>query len=324
MSLSIIKAGIFDSVQDGGRPGYQHLGINRGGPMDGYAAGMANALLGKPIDAPLLEMHFPAAAILFEMATIICITGADFSPQINGIPVPMYQPIVVTKGVQLHFTQWQWGAWCYLSFLPHLQLEVWLGSYSTNIKAKAGGYKGRTLLKDDRLECTGEIKCSHLVKEKEFAVLPWKASYLQKSNVIGILRGNEWDWIEGDALSFFEHNVFHVSGRIDRMGYQLIGKKINKKSDKELVSSPVNFGTIQLLPNGQLIVLMADHQTTGGYPRAAHVIAADLPLLAQLNPKDAVYFECVDLEMAEKKIIAQQKNLQQLQEMCFDKLQKLM
>jgi antagonist of KipI len=108
----------------------------------------------------------------------------------------------------------------------------------------------------------------------------------------------------------------------DRMGYRLTGKKIKTKEEKSLLSSAVNFGTIQLLPDGQLIVLMADHQTTGGYPRVAHIITADLPLLAQIGPNEIINFHFTDLETAQEKLIQQQKHLQEIADACKLKMEK--
>src|SRR5436305_971184 len=153
MSLKVIKAGLLDTVQDLGRHGYQHLGINPGGTMDRFAASLVNALLGKELTAPVIEMHFPASTILFLEPCVVCLTGADFSPLINGALVPLNQPLFVTADSVLKFTKPQSGARCYLSVLNELRLQKWLGGYSTNLKAKAGGYKGRKLEKDDELEC---------------------------------------------------------------------------------------------------------------------------------------------------------------------------
>src|SRR3978361_1664650 len=105
MSLQIIKAGILDAIQDQGRYGYQHLGINPGGAMDTYSAQLANALLGKDLNAPVIEMHFPASQILFVKETIICISGADFSPEINTKRIPINQPLAINKNRVLHFNK---------------------------------------------------------------------------------------------------------------------------------------------------------------------------------------------------------------------------
>src|SRR4051794_38462631 len=115
MSLKIIRAGVLDTIQDTGRFGYQSAGINPCGAMDRFSAQLANCLLGKPMDAPVIEMHFPAPSIVFEAATIICITGADFCPVINEVAVPNDQPVAVNKDAVLQFKKVGMGARCYLS-----------------------------------------------------------------------------------------------------------------------------------------------------------------------------------------------------------------
>ncbi len=151
MSLTIIKAGILDTVQDSGRFGYQGAGINPGGAMDPFSARLANSLLGKRADAPVLELHFPAARILLGEATIICITGANFYPAIDDQEIPMNQPVVVNKGTVVQFKKQVHGARCYIAVWQDLQLPKWLNSYSTNLKAGAGGFEGRALQTGDTL-----------------------------------------------------------------------------------------------------------------------------------------------------------------------------
>ncbi|MDQ6756423.1 MAG: KipI antagonist, partial [Bacteroidota bacterium] len=173
MSIQIIKSGILDTIQDYGRYGYQHLGVNPTGAMDIFSAQLSNCLLGKDINAPVIEMHFPAAQILFEEETIICITGANFSPAINKNKIPVGQPIAINKNCILQFEKMVTGARCYLSILQNLKLDKWLNSYSTNIKAEAGGWNGRKLKKGDRINFKNNIECSGLLSNKDFILLPW-------------------------------------------------------------------------------------------------------------------------------------------------------
>ena len=149
MSLKVIKAGILDTIQDMGRYKYQYLGINPAGGMDGFAASVVNILVGNSINEAVIEMHFPAAAFLIEQPTIIAIGGADFLPTINGEAIPLWHPILINKNSVLQFEQLKSGARCYLAIKEELQISKWLGSYSTNLKANAGGYNGRALRKDD-------------------------------------------------------------------------------------------------------------------------------------------------------------------------------
>lgn len=149
MSLKIIRQGVLDTIQDLGRYGYQYLGINSNGVMDQFSAQLANALLGKNLSAPVIEIHFPASQFLFEKETVICITGADFLPSVNDQPIPLDHPVAVNKGTILKFDKLGTGARCYLSFLNDFDIGKWLNSYSTNLKAIAGGWQGRALQKND-------------------------------------------------------------------------------------------------------------------------------------------------------------------------------
>lgn len=317
MSLKITRQGVLDTIQDLGRYGYQHLGVNCNGAMDRFSMQLANALLGKDLNTPVFEIHFPASQFLFEKETVICITGADFSPTINDQPVPLHHPIAINKKSILKFEKMQTGARCYLSLYNELRLDKWMNSYSTNLKASTGGIDGRGLMRDDYVAFETELRFSSLLRQKDFVVLPWKASdVVDTRNEIEFIIGSEWHWLTGDAQELFLEQWFQITNEADRMGFQLAGQVLRTKHDDQLVSSAVCFGTVQLLPNGQIIILMADHQTAGGYPRVAYVISAHLPILAQKKPNDVVKFRMTSLEEAEKKSLKQKKYLQQLQVAC--------
>jgi len=211
----------------------------------------------------------------------------------------------------------QTGARCYLSILNDLELSKWLNSYSTNLKAGAGGVSGRNLLKNDVILFQNGLNISSLLKQKDFVVLPWKANdVVDTRNEIEFIIGSEWHWLMKNSQELFLEQWFQITIEADRMGYQLAAQNLEVKINEQLVSSAVCFGTVQLLPIGQLIILMADHQTAGGYPRIAHVISAHLPILAQKKPNDVIKFKMTSLEEAERKLVNQKKYLRQLQIAC--------
>lgn len=330
MSIQIIKQGLMDTVQDQGRYGYQHLGINPGGAMDRYSANLANALLGKDLPSPVIEMHFPSCEILFTKETIICITGSDFSPAINRKKVPLNQPVAVNKNTELRFEKKTAGARCYLSILHDMELDKWMSSYSTNLIANAGGFNGNALKKGDTIHFKNSHGAQYLPQGKDFALLSWKATEnLLSKKVIRFVKGNEWQWLTDDSKINFTGNLpggqtgkYKILNNSNRMGYRLEGNALKVKEDKQLISSGVTFGTIQLLPDGQLIVLMADHQTTGGYPRIGHVISADLPYLAQCNPGDEINFSESNIGIAEQEYLKQQRDLLHMQTASKFKMEK--
>ncbi len=320
MRLKIIKAGLLDTVQDGGRYGHQHLGINPSGAMDRFSASLANALLGKSLTAPVIEMHFPASTFLFDETCIICITGADFTPAINEVSAPLHQPLFIKAGSVLKFEAPKNGARCYLSLLNEWHLPKWLGSYSTNTKAVAGGYKGRRLMKDDVLSF--EPLSLPLLTTDDFHVLPWRYNQPPSvSNDIAFILGAEWNWLDTKSQTSFLNNCFAITPASDHMGYRLQGEALHQAKSESLVSSAVSFGTIQLLPNGQAIVLMADHQTTGGYPRIGHIITAHLSKLAQMKAGDEIKFAMTTIDRAEEKAVRQQTILLDLQSTCKERIQ---
>lgn len=325
MSLEIIKPGLLDTIQDKGRYGYQHLGINPTGAMDCYAAQLANALLGKDLTAPVIEMHFPSCEILFKKETVICITGANFSPVINKTRrIATNQPVAVNKNTVLRFEKKMMGARCYLSVLHDFDLDRWLNSYSTNLVSAAGGFKGRSLKKGDILNWRNDNEINYLTEGKDIAILSWgRTVAAQSTGGIRFVKGNEWDWLTKDSMRMFNDDSYTILHNSNRMGYRLKGNALKVKEEKQLISSGVTFGTIQLLPDGQLIVLMADHQTTGGYPRIGHVISADLPILAQCNPGDDIRFSVIDHAIAENLFIEQQRDLLHIQTSSKFKMEKI-
>lgn len=328
MSISIIKPGLLDTLQDLGRYGYSRLGINPGGVMDRYAAQSANMLVGNDIREAVIEIHFPGAQLLFEQNAMISITGADFCATLNDERIPLWHPVVVRKNAVLHFPGLQYGARCYLAVHGGFCAGKWLNSYSTHLKAGAGGFKGRKLEKGDEIPFReSSIYFAGLLKDAhEFEILKWQVApgnTYRHPNDIYIIKGHEWDQLTCRSQQTICEEKFMIDPLSDRMGYQLKGTDLKREQDAELISSGVSFGTIQLLPNGQLIVLMADHQTTGGYPRIGHVISAHLPRLAQLRPGDSINFIITDIETAEEMLIAQQQELNILQRACTERLNHL-
>ena len=327
MSLTVIKPGILDSVQDGGRFGYQYLGVNRGGAMDAYSAEVVNMLVGNSNDEAVIEMHFPAAAYLFRQETIIAVGGADFIPSINGEEIPLWHPVIISKNSILQFQNIRKGAQCYLAVRGGFDMTKWLGSYSTNLKAGVGGFGGRNLQKDDILHFKKPECCSKFLSEKEFIVLPWQADIKWNpfpSEIISIVRGHEWDWLNKNSQKEFLNSSFTVTVSSDRMGYRLHGTALVSDKKAELISSAVSFGTLQLLPDGQLIVLMADHQTAGGYPRIGHVISAQLSQFAQVRPGEKIQFSFKETGDAEYLLSQQKHHLLQLQNACKFRLDEFL
>lgn len=315
MSFEVIKAGVLDTLQDLGRFGYQHLGINPGGAMDRHALQLANALVGNALGEAVLEMHFPAAAFLVQCPALIALAGADFDAQLNGDPIPHLQPVYLRKNDLLQFHYPRRGARAYMAVAGGFAASEWLGSKSTHLLCQRGGFKGRALQAGDIL---GTKTAAPADPGRNF--LPWHATAPVQKTVFSILKGPEWNCITDTAMYHLLQDAFVITRQSDRMGYRLLHDPLPCHAQDEMVSSAVDFGTIQLLPDGKLIILMADHQTTGGYPRIGHVTASDLPSLAQCQPGDAIQFSLTDTTTARNRWKQQQHDLRLLQNACTFRL----
>jgi antagonist of KipI len=319
MSLLFVQTGILTTLQDLGRNGYRQFGINPNGAMDKPAVRILNALLGNPESEGVLEIHFPAPKILFERNAQIAIGGADFAAKINQNSIENWRPVQIKENTLLTFERKKRGARLYLAVLGGFKIEKWLESASTNLKAKAGGFEGRALQKGDRLFLNEDFRDSKFENRDsalKYKISPQMLPSYSNSPKIRVIAGREWQNLTKESQSLFLQETFSIRPDSDRMGYRLKGYPLQLRESFELVSSAVNFGTIQLLPGGEVIILMADHQTTGGYPRLAHVATQDLPVLAQLSANDQIGFELISLAEAEDLILQFEKKINWLKIGC--------
>lgn len=321
MTIKILKPGILDTLQDRGRFGYASWGVNSNGAMDQFALSVANALVGNDIENPVMEIHFPGPEILFSSDALISITGAEFSASVNDQLLPSWKSIQLSAGSVLRFTRKQKGMRCYLAIHGGFQVDPWLGSVSTNLKAHTGGLDGRGLKKNDEVGIKSGYLTSRL--EKKFSILPWtaNASHVYNDNQpILFTPGIEWEWLEESGKKTILSKEFSIASSSDRMATFLLHDQLQFKRTDQLLSSAVTFGTIQALPSGKLCVLMADHQTTGGYPRVGHIISAHLPRFAQLSPSENFSFKQVSVEEAEKMLFSLQSSVMALKISLKEKL----
>ncbi len=327
MSILVNKSGILSMIQDLGRTKFRRFGINPNGAMDKSAARLVNILLDNDETEAILEMHFPAPELLFEESAIIALGGANFGAKIDTQQIENWRPYLVEKNRTLSFSEKISGNRAYLSVKDGFKINKWLDSASTNLTAEIGGFEGRTLLKGDRIKLNKKWKTengkfknqvSKLISDSKF---PYKISNdliprYSSCPTVRIIAGAEFELLTALSEQNFLNQNFTVSNESNRMGFRLRGKSLYLLDDIELVSSAVNFGTIQLLPDGQMIVLMADCQTSGGYPRIAHIVSNDLPVLAQLGANDKVNFEIVSIKEAENLLLDFEKDLNLLKIAC--------
>lgn len=298
MSIEVIAPGPLSSFQDMGRHGEQKNGIFVGGAMDELSHRLANALVGNPADRATLEITLMGPMLVFHEAAVIAVCGADLGPKLDGEPLAMGVAHHVPAGGRLSFGQRKAGARSYLALAGGFRLDRVLGSESTSLKAKFGGFGGRAIAKGDRIEpARRPVAPARIAASANFA---GPAGTLPLSpGPIRVLPGRHWDWFADRSRAAFAESGYKLLPQSSRMGYRLEGAPLALAVPREVISEPVRFGTVQVPADGQPIVLMADRQTIGGYARIAEVITADLPRLAQLSPGNEIRFEVVDLEAAE-------------------------
>ena len=291
--IKIIRSGLQTTIQDTGRWGYQQYGMPVSGAMDTYSMQLANKLVGNHFNEACLEATISGPAIQFEADTYISVCGANMQPKINNIDIEMFKTLQVKPGDVLSFGGLQNGVRTYIAISGGIQVPAVMGSKSTYLRGKIGGLNGRQLKTGDKIEmgiCPDKIEIKKATSEQ---IHEYKDSFTAR-----IIAGPESGYFTLNGMEKFLYSEFQLSDQCDRMGYRLNGEKIEHKSTADIISSGIAFGTVQVPSHGEPIIMMADRQTTGGYPRIANVISADLPYLAQLKPGDKIRFKEIKLDMA--------------------------
>ncbi|WP_035560822.1 biotin-dependent carboxyltransferase family protein [Hymenobacter sp. IS2118] len=323
MSLSILRPGLLTTVQDLGRCGYQKDGIIVSGAMDATALRVANLLVGDAEDAAGLEITLLGPKIRFEADHLIALTGANLSPTLNDQPVRLHRATWVAAGAELAFGAPVAGSRAYLAVAGGLATAPVLGSRATYLRAGFGGLHGRALQAGDVLPVgrPGTVG-RHIGRQLEGAAADWAQARwmpgpelrpkLARHPIVRAIRGPEYGQFSTESQQDFWQQPFIVTTEADRMGFRLQGPALERETAVELLSTAVAFGTVQVPTGRQAIVLLADHQTTGGYPRIAQVITADFSVLAQLAPGQSFRFAEVSLAEAQALYLAQEQQLRAL------------
>ena len=303
--LIIEKPGLLTTIQDLGRYGFKKDGIITGGAMDTVAHRVANLLVNNDENEPTIEITLFGPTIRFVENGVISLCGGDLSPYLNGRVLEMERPIWIDKGDVLTFGQPKTGCRAYLAVHGGLKIKKVMGSYSTYLQAGIGGFKGRALQKGDQIE----LNCQNVNWDKLIHNWSSRMANLDSKDrkKVRVLKGRHFDEFTKGSQDIFVEESFMVSAQSDRMGYRLEGNTLELAKPKEIISEAVTFGTIQVPANGKPIILMADSQTIGGYPKMADVISVDLPVVAQAKPGDELQFEIVTIDEAQK-LYQQQEN----------------
>jgi biotin-dependent carboxylase-like uncharacterized protein len=295
-SIIIQTPGLLTTVQDSGRYGYQRYGMPVAGAMDLFSYQLANYLVGNKPESACLETTFTGPEIIFTEPGTIAICGADMDPAVNGKSISLNKTISVNGGDRLTFSGLKNGCRSYIAFAGGLNVPLLMGSRSTYLRGKIGGFEGRALKAGDELplgKITGKIR----IKEIPGKLIPRYQSF----QTIQIIPGPEIKRFEREAIQYFLTSEYKVSEQSDRMGYRLSGHPLNQQlPNTGIISSGISSGTIQIPGDGQPIILMADRQTVGGYARIANVASIDLTLIAQLKPGDCIHFREISVGKAQE------------------------
>jgi biotin-dependent carboxylase-like uncharacterized protein len=292
-ALRIIAAGPGVTLQDGGRFGYLRYGVTPAGPMDPLAFATANRAVGAPPNAAAIEVSLGGVELTVDGEPIsLAIAGGAFRLQLNGSELPMPAVVRLAPSQRLAIRAGAAGAWCYAAVAGRIDVAPMLGSVATHTRSHLGGLSGRALVADDLLPLTGP----RLV-EPAIAIIT--APWLERAGeTIRVLLGPQSDYFTADQMAAFLQGPWTLSVRSDRMAYLLDGQPLRHSKGFNIVSDGIALGAIQVPGNGQPIVLMADRQPTGGYPKIANVIEADVGRLAQLRPGAQFRFRRVTIEEA--------------------------
>jgi KipI family sensor histidine kinase inhibitor len=305
-SMSVIDPGLFTTVQDDGRWGQQGSGVPVSGVMDWVAHRTANALVGNEPGAATLEATLAGPKLRIEQRTTLAIAGADLGATLDGARVPHCAPVSCPAGAVLRFGNRVVGARAYIAVDGGVEVPRVLASRSTHVLSRMGGSNGRALLPGDRL---GIGAHGHHPGGRRRAI-PDAAAYVRGGGArLRVIPGPQGDYFPPDALELLERARFTVTSQSNRMGYRLAGAAIPRLAEREMISDAAFTGAIQVPTSGEPILLMADRQTTGGYPQLAVVITADLPVAAQLAPGDWIEFRVCSRSEALSALVAQEARL---------------
>ena len=308
MSVLVLQPGLLTTVQDLGRFGYQKFGLPESGAMDPFAAALANILVGNDRSCAILECFFFGPSLQFQGDTVFAVTGGDLGPQLDRQPVPSYLPIQARAGQVLSFSGPTEGCRCYLALQGGIDVPPVMGSRSTYLRAGLGGFQGRKLEKGDLLPL-GAAVCAPLDCQN-WRIRP--SSRCEPVWELHVVPGPQAEQFSPEDIRVFFSQPYSVTDKLDRMGCRLSGPVLGQGGCHDIISDAVIYGSVQVPASGQPIIMLADHQTVGGYPKIATVVSSDFSILAQLKPGNQVRFTAISLEDARQTALCRERFLEHL------------
>lgn len=295
--IDVLAPGALSCVQDLGRDGWRHLGVGRGGALDPRCAILANALVGNRAEAAVLELALHGPSLRLHAPTRLALLGAACELRFDGRALPAARPLELPAGT-LTIGGMRAGVRAWLAVAGGFAVGPVLGSRATDLRGGFGGLAGRALRAGDRLPlgphrapAVAAARAGRWWIDPDFGLDPHAPIRYRPTQAAGL----------ADIAARFGDSGWRVDPASNRQGLRLSGDALETgAASASGVSEPVAPGTIQLPADGRPIVLLADAQTVGGYPRLGHVIAADLPRLAQAQPNAKLYFRACDADEAEQ------------------------
>jgi antagonist of KipI len=298
-AIAIVKPGMLTSIQDLGRWGLQARGVPVAGPMDEYSHRYANWLVGNDPAAAALEVTLMGPEVEATHDVTCAVAGADFVLRANDAAVPMHAPFVLRAGSRLRFGERKHGARATLAFRGGIDVAPVFGSRATSLIARMGPLDGRALKAGDTLTIGGSKVAPH-----RSHATPSRFSVPAGGARVRVLPGPHENMFTSAAFETLFHSRFTITPQSNRMGYRLDGPPLAHRGSADILSDATAMGSLQIPASGLPILLMADRQTTGGYPKIGTVISADLPLAGQLAPGDWIEFQACTREAAREAALA--------------------
>lgn len=316
--IRVLKPGLLTTVQDLGRVGYQQYGVVVGGALDNFAARVANVVVGNDENAAVLEMAQTGADLQFTAETLVAWNGGDFEATVGGRTLPRDRAVRVAAGeiVSFGLARKGWRAW--LAIGGGIDVPLVMGSRTTYRRGNLGGHEGRPLVAGDELKTfpAGARTTAILATLRNsgqqvtaWSVRPETMGRLAAPGVVRAMPGPEWDWFTDHSLQDFFNADWHATREADRMGVRLQGPTLSLVRPREMISSAVNTGVVQVPAAGQPIVLLPSRQSVGGYPRMAVVAGVDIGRFTQLRPGDKLRFERTTVLGAQELWLARERDL---------------
>ena len=299
-AVRVIHSGLLTTVQDLGRWGFAAMGVPVAGAMDVRSHRLANLIVGNDPSVATLEVTLIGPRLEFEDERVVAVAGAEFELALEGRRVPMYERLSVSRGSQLAFGARRRGARAYVAISGGIDVEPVLGSRSTHVASAMGGVSGRALRAGDRFPLGSS---SGARQPDHWPTIEVPNGYAE----VRIVPGPQEDHFASDALDILQGAPYRVGHASDRIGFRLEGRPLGHSRAAEIISDATISGTLQVPGSGLPILLTADRQTTGGYPKLATVISADMGLVGQLAPGDTIGFRLCSIREALNALIVQER-----------------